>query len=223
MKISAIAKAVLPASAYNATKRMLGRPVYEPVVAGEKSDDFYDHTFLEDDYWRRHYTQVDDYACWTVVIDRLRTKNSRRVLEIGCGTGQLAAAIDDAGLLDAYCGFDFSAARLGHARALLPHLRFEHEDAFKTDLFETFDYDTAISTEFLEHVEQDLLVISKLRTGTHFLGTVPNYPWDSHVRYFVDAPAVALRYSSFLDDCTAFALPLNSQGKRLFVFTGIRK
>src|SRR5690348_14411985 len=115
-KIVGHIKAALPASAYNALRSLAGRPPYSVVEEGEKGSDFYDRTFDADDYWRRHYTGTEDYACWTVIIDRLRSSNARRLLEIGCGSGQLAHALLDAGFLDSYCGFDFSTHRLAQAR-----------------------------------------------------------------------------------------------------------
>lgn len=222
MRASDIVKAVLPAPAYDAVKRLLGLPVYSPHRAGEKSDDFYDRTFAKDDYWQRHYTQVDDYACWTVIIDRLRIWKVRRLLEIGCGTGQLAAAIDGAGLLDSYCGFDFSAARLSHARTVSPHLRFEQADALKTDLYSTFDYECTLSTEFLEHIETDISVLNRLRPATRLIATVPNYPFESHVRHFVDVAAVHSRYAPLFDEFEAHPVPLDPAGKTIFIFHGRR-
>jgi SAM-dependent methyltransferase len=217
-----VAKAVLPVPVYNGIKRMLGLPVWEPVEAGQKDREFYDRTFDEDDYWRRHYTKVPDYACWTVIVDRLRTWCARRTLEIGCGSGHLAAAIRDAGILESYCGFDFSPHRVSYARSAWPDLRFEIADAFETDLYETFDYDSAVCTEFLEHVEGDLRVLSKLRPGTKFIGLVPNMPWVSHVRYFKNCGEVSARYGLLLDTLDVAAVPLDDKGNINFIMQGIR-
>jgi SAM-dependent methyltransferase len=211
-----------PGWARNAVKRLLGLPVYEAVEEGQKGSDFYDRTFDEDDYWRSHYTTVHDYVCWTVIIDRLRTWRVRRLLEIGCGSGQLACAIRDAGILEDYCGFDFSAHRLGYAKSRCPELRFEVADAFKTDLLATFDYDSALATEFLEHVEDDLLLLSRLRPRTKFIGTVPNYPFVSHVRHFTSCEDVSARYASMFEDFSVHRILLNEQGKSLFILQGVR-
>lgn len=204
----------------DALRRLVRRPA--DTHAGQQGPDFYDRTFDADDYWRRHYTGVHDYCCWTVIIDRLRSRGVRRLLEIGCGTGQLASGLRDAGILEDYCGFDFSAHRVGQARTACPQWRFELADAFATDLFTTFDYDSALSTEFLEHVEGDLEVLGKLRRGTRFIGTVPNFPFVSHVRHFADATAVAARYGPLFDALNVVPVPLNDKGKTLFVLEGVR-
>ncbi|HKS94603.1 MAG TPA: class I SAM-dependent methyltransferase, partial [Terriglobia bacterium] len=146
----------------------------------------------------------------------------RRLLEIGCGSGQLALAIRDAGILETYCGFDFSSQSIAYAKFRCPTLRFEVADAFKTDLFNSFDYDSALSTEFLEHVENDLTVLSRLRPGTKFIGTVPNFPFVSHVRHFNSCEEVAARYAPLLDDLSVVRVLLNERGKSFFILQGTR-
>lgn len=71
------------------------------------------------------------------------------VLEIGCGTGQLAQAIRDALPGMGYCGFDFSEVAIQIARSRSPNMRFEIHDALMTDLYRSHDYDLVISTEFI--------------------------------------------------------------------------
>jgi SAM-dependent methyltransferase len=215
-------KRVLPAPAYNALKRLAGRPVYQSIEEGEKGSDYYDRTFDADEYWKQHYTKTEDYACWTVIIDRLRNFGARRLLEIGCGSGQLAHALLDAGFLDSYCGFDFSSHRLAQARLVCPGFSFEQADAFRTDLFESHDYDSALSTEFLEHVQGDLEVLNKLKPGTKFIGSVPNFPFVSHVRHFRNCEEVAERYGPLFKQFSVAAIQVDPKGKTLFVLQGVR-
>lgn len=222
MTLLKAAKKAVPPRVYNGVKRLLGMPVWQQVEVGEKDKEFYDRTFDEDDYWRSHYTKVADYACWTVIVDRLRAWRVHRVLEIACGAGHLAAAMRDAGVCESYCGFDFSSHRLSHARTICPEFRFEVADAFTTDLYQTFDYDACVATEFLEHVEGDLDVLAKLKPGTKFIGIVPNMPWISHVRYFKDCDEVTARYSPLIDQLTVVAIPINEKGNINFLMQGIR-
>lgn len=59
-----------------------------------------------------------------------------RVLEIGCGTGELLAA-----MRPAYgVGIDFSERMIEIARRTFPELRFEVDDIEELRLSETFDY-----------------------------------------------------------------------------------
>ena len=106
----------------------------------EKGPAFYEQSFEANPQRRKHYTESPYYPLWTVIVDRLRRAGTRAVLEVGCGSGQLAWAIDDAKMLARYCGFDFTGVMIEQARRNCPHLRFEVADAHTTRLFETFDY-----------------------------------------------------------------------------------
>jgi hypothetical protein len=65
----------------------------------------------------------------------------------------------------------------------------------ETDLFGTFDYDAIVCSEFLEHVKEDLAVLNRIRPGTRFYGTVPNFPFTSHLRHFRNEADVFSRYA----------------------------
>lgn len=188
--------------------------------AGEKPAEWYDKILEKTDAYDRHYTESAHYAIWTVLIDRIRKYGPANVLEIGCGSGQLATALRDYKLLTSYCGFDFSPKRIALARRQCPDLRFEIADVFQTDLFTTTPYDMVISTEFLEHVEQDLEVIAKVRSGAFFLGTVPNYPWTSHVRHFDTRDQVMERYSGYFADFDVFPIIRRKDNKIMYLMEG---
>ena len=189
----------------------------------EKGPEFYQQSFQANPDRRKHYTESPYYPLWTVIVDRLRSAHARAVLEVGCGSGQLAWAIDDAKILTSYCGFDFTGAMVEQARRNCPHMRFEVSDACSTDLFETCHYDTVLATEFLEHVEDDLRVVRSIRNGARFIGTVPNFPYVSHVRHFSDATDVAARYRDMFSAFRVDAIPANDKGKTFFLIEGMRR
>jgi len=215
-------RSVLPPRLIRVCERVLGLANDGHKRIGEQAPEFYDCTFEADDSWRRHYTESPYYFVWTVILDRLRRAEAKRILEIACGSGQLARAILDARIVTAYRGFDFSHSRLQHARRLCPEFHFEVADAHTTHLFDVFDYDTTIATEFLEHIEGDLDVLCKLRAGTRFLGTVPSFPFVSHVRHFTNVEDVANRYQLLFDAFSVVALPANERGKTFFLMEGLR-
>jgi SAM-dependent methyltransferase len=200
--------------------RSLLRP--DALAEGQQAAEFYDRVFEDNPLQRGHYTASPYYFLWTVIVDRLRNSLRRGVLEVGCGAGQLAHTLDDAGIVERYCGFDFSAARVEHARRNCPRFRFEVADALETDLYRTVDYDAVIATEFLEHVSADLQVIESIRPGTYFLGTVPNFPYVSHVRHFADRSEVARRYAHQFERFRVDEFSANDRGKRFFLLEGIR-
>lgn len=190
---------------------------------GEQPSAFYDASFSGNPDWARHYTASPYYIVWTVLIDRIRRRQSRRILEIGCGPGQLASAIDEAVDLQSYVGLDFSPVAIGLARKACPGLTFHCEDAMTTGLLSSVDYDLVVSTEFLEHVEADRAVIGRTRPGTAFLATVPNFPYVSHVRHFESPAAVAERYGEYFDDFSVVDIKASAQGKTFFVMEGRRR
>jgi hypothetical protein len=121
-----------------------------------------------------------------------------------------------------YYGFDFRPTRLVRARENCPGFQFEVADALTTDLFETWRYDAVIATEFLEHVERDLDVLDSIRPGSYFLGTVPNFPFVSHVRHFRSEAEVTERYAGRFFEFRVDTIIANERGKCFFLLEGIR-
>src|SRR5438270_6320347 len=60
------------------------------------------------------------------VFELLAPKEGERILDIGCGTGQLTSKIDEAGA--SVLGIDSSAEMIGQARQNYPHLTFALQD-----------------------------------------------------------------------------------------------
>lgn len=187
----------------------------------EKSADWYDQSFEDLAEWRLHYTESHYYFLWTVIVDRLKRANARRVLDIGCGPGQLACLIRDRGIAE-YQGFDFSPKRVEQAQRVCPEFRFTVDDAFTTDLFTAFPYDSVVCTEFLEHVERDLEVLARISSGARVLATVPNFPGAAHVRFFENAGEVHARYRHCFNDVTVDPFAANQSGKTFFLLEGTK-
>lgn len=187
---------------------------------GEKSVAYYDGVFRSDEKFHVHYAASPYYCVWTVILDRIRRIGHPRILEIGCGTGQLAKAIYDSGLAESYRGFDFSPAAVQFARERCPDLDFSVADALETDYYKTLDYNTVVSTEFLEHIERDTDVIRAIKPGAWFIGTVPNFPYRSHVRHFTDTSEVFDRYAELFESFEAFSVPLNERGTTVYLMQG---
>jgi len=187
--------------------------------AGEKGAEWYDASFDASEYWSHHYTTSEYYFLWSVIVDRIKKIDAKSILEIGCGSGQLASLLADK-VECKYIGFDFSEKRITCARKMCPGFLFIQQDAFKTELFEKSDYDTVICTEFLEHVEADTKVLTRIRKGSKFYGTVPNFPFVSHVRYFVNEKEVRSRYDQYFRDLSVDTFLADSKGKVFYLLEG---
>ncbi len=83
-------------------------------------------------------------------------------------------------------------------------------------------YRKSQATEFLEHIEQDLEVIRFIRPGTYFVGTVPNFPYVSHVRHFQDCDEVTRRYAHFFTDFKVDAFRAKGHETMFFLLEGIK-
>ena len=186
---------------------------------GEKGAEWYDASFEGNDRWKAHYTESDYYFIWTVIIDRILRSGTSSILEIGCGSGQLASFIRDSGIKN-YHGFDFSGKRLEQAKLICPEFTFTKEDAFKTDLFEKLQYDTVVCTEFLEHIEGDIDILKRIKSETKFYGTVPNFPYISHVRHFNGKSEVVARYTQYFDEFHVDTILANKHGKTFYLLEG---
>jgi SAM-dependent methyltransferase len=201
---------------------MLLRTIFQALPSSERSARFYDFTFrLFGRNLQHHYTSSRYYFLWAVIAERLRQAEASAVLDIGCGSGQLACLLRDQAIVNTYIGIDFSLRRIEQARKVCPQFEFELTDAFKTPLLDTFDYDTVIATEFLEHVREDHAILGRIRPGALFIGTVPDFPSVAHVRHFGDVQEVSARYGAHFEDfdVTPFLAPGR---KTYFLIQGVK-
>jgi 2-polyprenyl-3-methyl-5-hydroxy-6-metoxy-1,4-benzoquinol methylase len=186
----------------------------------EQGAGWYDEIYLKPNTtYRAHYTQSAYYFLWTVIADRMPP--SAAVLEIGCGTGQLASFLVERGLAS-YLGFDFSPQAVALAKGRSPSLEFVVDDARYSGLLDRPDYNVVVCTEVLEHIEADLEVLRRVRPGTRCFLTVPNFPYPSHVRHFESAEAVSLRYGELFHDHQVTEFAVNPSGDRFFLLDGVR-
>jgi ubiquinone/menaquinone biosynthesis C-methylase UbiE len=84
-----------------------------------------------------------------------------RVIEVGCGLGDLLAAVQPSHGL----GIDFSAAMVGLARSRHPDLEFQVADALDFSADEQFDY--IILADLVNDLPDVQAVLERLRTVTH--------------------------------------------------------
>ena len=187
----------------------------------ERESYFYDAVYSATDDYRRHYTECRYYFLWCVLLDRMQPADVRCTLDIGCGPGQLASFLRDRGLRR-YVGVDFSSESIRMARSACSLFEFVCADIFTSELLNTLDYDVVVATEFLEHVEEDLVILDRVRPGTRVYCSVPNFPNAGHVRYFKSTEDVRTRYSSHFTSFRVDELLFGSEGMAFFLFEGVR-
>jgi 2-polyprenyl-3-methyl-5-hydroxy-6-metoxy-1,4-benzoquinol methylase len=206
--------------------RKLGLRRSKPIVGAERSSRWYDKKFSATRTYHVPYQDSPYYFLWSVIVDRLRRDGVKGVLEIGCGTGQLAAFLLDQGI-EAYVGMDFSPKAIEYAREAAPAGRFIVDDARTSTIYAQEQHDVLICTEVLEHIGDDLSVVRSFRPETRCLFSVPSYNSEGHVRFFSDAAAVKQRYGSYFSrlDVAEFRTPGVAGGRihRIFLADGERK
>ena len=106
---------------------------------------------------------------------------------------------------------------------LCPTFEFICANALNSDIFYTLDYDVLVTTEFLEHIKDDLQIIERIRPGVRVYATAPNFPALAHVRYFSSCMEVQARYGSFFIDFRVDEFLHGSEGMSLFLFEGVRR
>lgn len=162
----------------------------------EKMASYYDDFFSKDKSFHEHYKDSFYYVHWTQVIVYLKQIRDQKILEVGCGTGQLAEYLKDEGFTH-YKGFDFSEKAIEIAKERVA-MDFSAKDALQKSSFEG-EYNTIICLEVLEHVNEDLRILSNIPIGTNIIFSVPNFDAPSHVRWFTSEREVKKRYISYVD------------------------
>jgi 2-polyprenyl-3-methyl-5-hydroxy-6-metoxy-1,4-benzoquinol methylase len=187
----------------------------------EQPAEFYDRSYEERTHWDKHYTDSHYYPLWTVIADRIRRAGVKRILDVGCGPGQIACLVRDIGVPE-YKGLDFSTARVAKARAVCPEYEFVAANVFEDNLLETYHYDCVLMMELLEHIEQDVNVLKRVRPGTTVFATVPNFPAVDHVRHFDSVNDVEVRYSPVFSKLEVDAILAKNRGNIFYILQGTR-
>jgi SAM-dependent methyltransferase len=130
------------------------------------------------DFWLDRLGVAKRFNAW--VFSRFRRHLGRNVLEVGCGSGNFTTLIAAEGY--AVTGCDLHAPYVEIARDRLeayPRARVVCADATQAE----FDggYDTVVLLDVLEHIEDDVGFLTRLRAtlrpGGRIILKVPAYQW----------------------------------------------
>jgi SAM-dependent methyltransferase len=115
------------------------------------------------------------------VLGTLRHDGRLRILDAGCGTGQMLKCLENHG---SAIGIDTSPQAIGYARARGVQRLVQGSI---TDLpFRDGSFDCVLALDVIEHVDDDIGILSKLfevvKPGGHLIVTVPAYQtlWSEH-------------------------------------------
>lgn len=171
--------------------------------SGARGPAFYDKAYETDPKnaygceWRE-----SPYApAWRWIAQKLVERDlvQSRILELGCGPGQLASCLKDHGARK-YMGVDFSERAIAMT-PFVPGFKFLVGDVSDPRCkCWRFNYSVVVSTEVLEHLDDDLALMEMIKPGTFVVVSVPCHDSESHVRYFEDEIDAVGRYSRNLWD-----------------------
>lgn len=156
----------------------------------------YDRLYLTDDRTYEHPAASPYYVLYRKIVDLVRQERLCSVLEVGCGSGVLAELLIGSGVH--YQGFDFSLVAIEKARERNRAGRFFVGDAVDAAAYEQL-YDGLVCCEVLEHIDDDLIAMRCWKSGTVCICSVPNFDYESHVRFFSSEEAILRRYGAMLD------------------------
>lgn len=151
---------------------------------------------LEDSPWLELYQELAKLIDpWEPIVD------------LGCGTGRFLQLLYEQGHYGPITGVDWSQAALKEAARVAVPI---HEAAPLPTWINANLYDwqpdlnappstVYVCSEVLEHVEDDIAIVSKIPPGYRLLISVPNFHDQAHVRVFRKAPDLWQRYDQMLD------------------------
>lgn len=163
----------------------------------EAPKEYYDKVAKQLNY---HYTNhIKWFPLMMLIVDRL--SSGAEIVDLGCGAGHMAELLYDQGFFG-YTGLDYSKGMLDVAQNKgLPHsFKFIEADLTEDWTGLVSDYNTVISIELLEHVEQDFAILNQIKPGTRCLLTTTNEPGIEHVRTFSSVGNVHARYYKLFHD-----------------------
>lgn len=158
------------------------------------------------EYYDKLFTGGYDTTRYSNIYKRISgSVAGKSALDIGCGVGTLFQHID--GLR----GFDLSSVAVAESKKVLNEkLDYEMENARKKiidgrvwegNVYDKKNYEGGyeyyITTEVLEHLENDIEVIKNIPSGKKIIFSVPSFPDPSHVRTYTE-DEVWKRYEEYI-------------------------
>lgn len=131
---------------------------------------------------------VSDYG--SDVLQWLAPKTGESILDVGCGTGDLASKIQEAGAI--VLGIDASAEMVALAKKEYPTIQFEQKDASQLDYNREFD--AVFSNATFHWIENQRGLLKGIYKGLKHGGRlVAEFGGKGNVKSIVDAIATAAK------------------------------
>ena len=165
---------------------------------GKEQDSlYYDRVFEGVSYYHKPWNEMNS---WTIIWEQslpLLIKNKiTSILDIGSGMGQFGQLAQINNIK--YKGIDFSEYAIEYSKKnKVGNEIFEQTDALKYD-YGKDDVDCYVTHEFLEHINEDTKILSKLKSNKLIIFSVPSFNDPGHVRWFNSIDSIKDRYSPYI-------------------------
>ncbi|MFA6572129.1 MAG: methyltransferase domain-containing protein [Bacteroidota bacterium] len=192
-------------------------------MGSEQGRPYYNEIFAKSKKYSCDAEQTDYYNIWLTALSWINV--NEKIGEACCGTGQFAKLAIKKGYNYLF-GVDFSdtAISICNDKNKNNPIPFYVKDIFDENDNPIYDsiYDTLICFEGLEHIEKDILFISKIKPGTRLIFSVPNFDDIAHVRVFTNEKDVIDRYGEFLNFNNFYCHCFDNDSK-IFLFDTVKK
>jgi 2-polyprenyl-3-methyl-5-hydroxy-6-metoxy-1,4-benzoquinol methylase len=181
----------------------------------EKQAEYYNSVYLKAAEYKKHWSQSRYLKLYQLIASFLPADVYRetKIVDAGCGCGQLLAMLYESGWKN-IIGIDYSITAINQAKSLFPQCSHLYEQVDITSKI-PYGFHTAIFSEVLEHIEEDVKLITRYKEFfKQIILTVPSFDDPAHVRYFKAVADVEARYAQLFTSYTC------QKAGAWFVFNG---
>jgi 2-polyprenyl-3-methyl-5-hydroxy-6-metoxy-1,4-benzoquinol methylase len=91
-------------------------------------------------------------------------------------------------------------------------------------LFEQINYDLVLILEVLEHLNNDVEILTKIKSKSKVIFSVPNFDSESHVRFFLSKEEIYYRYQEYIkiETMKSYYISDNTD-KKIYIVYGFKK
>lgn len=199
----------------------LQRTVNLPEYVREVSNQYYDTIYAHSEKYQVDAEHSTYLPVWEKVVALLKQEGLLNILDVGCGPGQFAEYIIKQISQINYLGIDYSYKAIEAARSRCPTAQFHVKDLMQENIINNYNSDIILILEVLEHIENDLGLITEIPPGKKVIFSVPNVDSIGHVRFFMNESDVLGRYNRYFDSLRVDTIALGKRSK-IYLSVGIR-
>jgi SAM-dependent methyltransferase len=164
---------------------------------------------------------------------------SAPVVDLGCGSGYLASALEEVNYIGKYVGLDYSPVAIEMAQAcfqnrqlIIPEFENFNENRYNFHIQDLRFWEPGVSDvthktvytcfEVLEHLDSDTDLVALVPARSRFIFSVPNYWSRSHVRTFDSVGTAFTRYPQLKFNAW-YILPTKQPEAAIYLYDTIRR